>query len=248
MEQDRSADRGRPPEKHVAVIFAGGTGERMGGNGRPKQFLEYDGKPVLAYTLDCFQRHGAIDSIILVSLREWIGYCETMVRDYGAEKVAAIVPGGKTGQASIRNGLIKAGEMFDAASIVLIHDGVRPLVDGETLDRAIACTRQNGTAVTVAPAVETILYADGRGIGGIVDRSQCCVARAPQCFRLGDILQAHGRAQADGLEFIDSASLMAHYGHRLYTVNGPLENIKITTMTDFYMFCAMMDARKDPGV
>lgn len=235
---------------NVAVIFAGGTGQRMNTRTKPKQFLELHGKPVLVYTLEQFQQHSMIDGIVLVMLESWIGHCRELIELYRLDKVTAVVPGGETCQMSIFRGLSKAREMYSEDSVVLVHDGVRPLIDEETITKAIRCAREYGSAITVSPAVETITVQDGDGIvGQIIDRSKCQLAKAPQCFRLGDILRAHHKALEDGkIDYIDSASLMRSFGYTLHTVEGTPENIKITTPGDFYIFRAIMDARENSQI
>lgn len=229
---------------NIAVVFAGGTGQRMNTKALPKQFLKLHGKPILVYTLEKFQYHKEIDSIILVALAEWKEYCKELITKYQLTKVTAIVSGGKTGQESISNGLHKAGELYPSDSIVLIHDGVRPLVDEQTITNNIACAKQHGTAITVAPAIETIVMSQkDNKVGDILERSRCQVAKAPQSFVLGQILAAHEQARKEARQdFIDSACLMKHYGYDLYTVEGKPENIKITTPSDFYTFRALVDA------
>ena len=168
---------------------------------------------------------------------------------YQLKKVKAIVIGGKTAFDSQYNGLRKAEELFDADSIVLIHDGVRPLVDAETISKNIASVKQHGTAITVTPAIETItVKAEAGQIGEIIERSKVEMAKAPQSFYLKDILEAHEKANRDGLDFIDSATMMQHYNYTLYTVEGSQENIKITTPSDFYMFRALVDARENSQI
>ena len=235
---------------NIAVIFAGGTGQRMNTKTLPKQFLELHGKPILIYTLEYFQRHTQIDGIVLVCVEGWLDYCQELLDKYHITKVCAIVPGGTTGQASIWNGLHKATELFPADSIVLIHDGVRPLIDEETITKDIECVKKNGSAITVSPAVETIALRQSDGeVGEIFERSRCQLAKAPQCFYLKDIVQAHQKAQQENRsDFIDSASLMRYYGHSLFTVEGPAENIKITTPSDFYLFRALLDARENSQI
>lgn len=233
---------------NVAIIFAGGTGTRMNTKSRPKQFLEIHGKPVLIYTLEKFQNHPLIDVIILVCLDSWIEYAQNLLDRFSITKVVKIVPGGKTGQESIYNGIKVAEEVYDGNSIVLIHDGVRPLIDEVTITECIVQTKKNDNAITVSPAIETIFLKnkDLNCVGQIFDRSKCEMAKAPQCFRLQDICEAHEKARSEGLtDFIDSASLMQHYGYDLYTVEGPAENIKITTPADFYIFRAIMDAKEN---
>ena len=235
---------------NIALIFAGGTGQRMNTRTKPKQFLELHGKPILVYTLEQFQKHDEIDAIILVMLESWIDYSKTLIEQYHLTKVMAIVPGGSTGQESIYNGVKKASELFPMESIILIHDGVRPLVDGETISSNIACVKQNGSAITVSPAIETTVIKNAQGmVGDIIERSRCQLAKAPQSFFLHDLWNAHCKAIDDGnLNFIDSACLMRHYGYPLYTIEGSPENIKITTPSDFYTFRALEDARENSQI
>ena len=234
---------------NIAVIFAGGTGKRMNTKSKPKQFLELHGKPILVYTLEQFNNHIEIDGIVLVVLEEWITYCQKLVEKFRLDKVKAIVAGGDSALSSQKNGLLKAQELYAKDSVVLIHDGVRPLVNEETISKNIASVKQYGTAITVTPAIETITIKNETGeVGQIIERSKCELARAPQSFYLKDILAAHQNAEGDGLQFIDSASMMKHYGYSLYTVEGSPENIKITTPSDFYMFRALVDARENSQI
>lgn len=235
---------------NIAVIFAGGTGQRMNTRTKPKQFLELHGKPILIYTLEHFQTNSYIDGIIIVMLEKWMNYCDELVKKYKLTKVKAIVQGGNTGQESIYNGLFKASELYPEDSVVLIHDGVRPLIDAETIYKDIECVKKYGTAITVAPAIETIaLKGENGDVGNILDREQCQMAKAPQCFILKNILDAHRESQKENLSnFIDSVSLMQHYGYKLHTVEGPSENIKITTPSDFYIFRAIVDARENSQI
>ena len=235
---------------NIAIIFAGGVGKRMNSRTKPKQFLELHGKPILVYTLEHFQRHKQIDGIILVCLEEWQDYCRMLFENYHLTKVAAIVAGGETALQSAYNGLCKAQELYPSDSVVLIHDGVRPLIDEETITNAIDCVKKHGSAITTSPVVETIALEGGeKKIAGTVDRSKCRIAKAPQCFYLGEIIEANRRAQSEGLtEFIDSASLMCYYGHELYMVPGPEENIKITKPADFYIFRAIVDAQESSQI
>lgn len=234
---------------NVAIIFAGGTGTRMNSRSLPKQFLELHGKPILVYTLEEFDRHPLIDGIILVVLEQWIPRCEELKKKYGIRKLCSIVSGGKSALESQRNGLIQAEKIFSEDSIVLIHDGVRPLVDYKTISANIESVKKNGTAITVVPAIETIVLKNETGkIGEIIDRSKIDLAKAPQSFFLKDILEAHKKTEKDNMTFIDSASMMQHYGHALYTVEGMPENIKITTPNDFYTFRALVDAREDSQI
>ncbi|MCH5221099.1 MAG: 2-C-methyl-D-erythritol 4-phosphate cytidylyltransferase [Muribaculaceae bacterium] len=235
--------------KNVAIIFAGGSGRRMNTKSRPKQFLEFRGKPVIIYTLELFDNHPDIDGIVVSCLEDWIPYLEKMLRKFEITKVRAIVPGGATGQDSIRAGLEAAEGLYPSDSIVLIHDGVRPLITEETISDNIACVKESGSCITCVPAIETFIVSREDGCLDIPSRTNCRIARAPQSFRLGDILKAHRRAISEGKhDFIDCCSMMNYYGHKLHTVDGPSENIKITTPTDFFIFKAMVDVHENQQI
>ena len=235
---------------NIAIIFAGGTGQRMNTRTLPKQFLELHGKPIIVYTIEQFQNHPLIDGIVVVMLENWIEHFNGLAKRYGLDKVVAVVPGGDSGQASIFNGLNKTAELYSLDSTVLIHDGVRPLIDEKTITSVIDTVKAHGTAVTVAPAIETITLADSSGkVGQIIERSKCKLAKAPQSFILKDLLAAHKKAIAENKhDFIDSASMMQYYGYDLYTVEGSPENIKITTPSDFYIFRAIVDAKENSQI
>ena len=235
--------------KNIAIIFAGGSGRRMNTKSRPKQFLEFRGKPIIIYTLELFDNHPEIDGIVIACLEEWIPYLQKMIRKFEINKVQAIVPGGETGQDSIRAGLEAAEKIGEKDSIVLIHDGVRPLITEQTITDNIECVRQFGSCITCIPATETFIVSRNDGGLDIPTRADSRIARAPQSFRLGDILEAHRRAVAEGRhDFIDSCSMMSHYGYKLHTIDGPIENIKITTPTDYFIFKAMVDVHENQQI
>jgi 2-C-methyl-D-erythritol 4-phosphate cytidylyltransferase len=232
--------------KNIAVIFAGGIGKRMKSGDIPKQFLEVDGKPILVYTLELFQYHEEIDGIILVCVADWIDHAKKLISDYGLTKVDEVIPGGVTGHESRLLGLRCAGKRYGEA-VVLIHDGVRPLIDKETISDAIRCTNELGSAVVCSPAIETIYYEDGENMS-IIPRERCSLMRAPQSFRLSEILGLYERSVSEGYDdVIDSVTLMQMYGKSVPKIMGPAENIKITTPLDFYMFEGIMKSRKEKG-
>ena len=234
---------------NYALIFAGGTGQRMNTKTRPKQFLELHGKPILLYTIEAFENHSDIDGIVVVCLKDWIPFLKKKLAHYDISKVLDVVPGGATGQESIRRGLDALEAAVGRDNVVLVHDGVRPLVSDETISQCVATVAAYGNAVSVTPAIETIVQEEGGTVTNIIDRNACRLAKAPQCFRIGDLIDAHDRAHKEGEEgFIDSASLMRHYGHELHTVETGPENIKITTPSDFYIFRAFLDARESSEI
>lgn len=233
------------------VIFAGGTGSRMKTSTKPKQFLELHGKPIIIHTLEHFEHHPQIDLIVVVCIKEWIDYLKKLLSKFQIGKVVEVVEGGSTGQMSIFNGLQAVKSRSDSAEdIVLIHDGVRPLINATTISNNIQCVQENGTAITVKPVIETIIQVDEQNnIKDVVDRSNCQTAVAPQGFYLNDIYQNHLKAQAEQLfDFTDSATLMRHYGIKLSTVMGEPENIKITTPSDFYIFRAIYELRENSQI
>lgn len=232
---------------NIAVIFAGGSGQRMNTRSKPKQFLDVHGKPVIIYTLEIFQEHKDIDGIVLVCLESWIDYTKNLIKKYNLTKVLDVIPGGKIGQESIFLGIKTVYEKYDKKAKVLIHDGVRPLINEDVITNCLNSVEKNGNAITIAPAIETIFRKSEDGtVGDIFKRSDCEMAKAPQCFHVKDIYNAHLKAQKENkYDFIDSASMMQYYGYKLYTVEGPAENIKITTPSDFYIFRAIMDAREN---
>lgn len=235
--------------KNIAIIFAGGTGSRMNTVSRPKQFIELNGKPVIIYTLELFENHPQIDGIVVVCLESWINFLKQQLEKFHITKVADIVPGGVTGQQSIYHGLKRAYELYHNDVAVLIHDGVRPLITEQTITDNIAALKQFGNCITCVPATETFVVQQEDGSLEIPARKDSLIARAPQSFMLDDILSAHEKALAEGRnDFIDSCTLMSHYGHKMHTIIGPMENIKITTPTDFFIFRAMVQVHENQQI
>ena len=233
---------------NTALIFAGGAGRRMHSAGKPKQFLELHGKPIIIYTLEHFDRHPEIDAIAVVCIEGWIDYFKDLLDRFRIRKVRWIVPGGATSQDSTRAGLgAIAADCDPKDTIGLIHDGVRPLITEKLISDNIAAVKQYGNAITAAPAIETIITVDEHeDVRELIDRQTCRLARAPQSFVLADIMAMHQRAIEEHYDkMIDSASLMIHYGARLHLVDGPAENIKITTPSDFYIFKAITESREN---
>lgn len=234
---------------NIAVIFAGGSGLRMHTKSRPKQFLDLNGKPIIIYTLELFDNHPQIDAIVVACIENWIPFLEKQLRKFEITKVIKVVPGGETGQQSIYNALFAAENAGTDDSIVLIHDGVRPLITEQTITDNINKVKQSGSCVTCIPATETLVVRQTDGSLEIPSRADSLIARAPQSFFLKDIIAAHRRALAEGRnDFIDSCTMMSQYGYKLGTIIGPMENIKITTPTDFFVLRAMMKVHEDQQI
>lgn len=236
---------------NIAVIFAGGVGSRMHSKDRPKQFLEMYNKPIIIHTLEYFEKHAMIDAIVVVCVECWIPYLNDILYKFRIEKVKKVVPGGETGQLSIYNGLKAAKELADDdKSIVLIHDGVRPLITEELITDNIETVEKYGNSVTSGVVKETIVEIDDNSnIKFVPDRAHSRVAKAPQCFYLDDILDVHNKAINEGItNFIDSCTMMQHYGFKLHMTDGPYENIKITTPDDFYTMRAILEAKENAQI
>lgn len=234
---------------NVAVIYAGGQGSRLHNYSRPKQFLEFRGKPVVVYTIEIFQHIQEIDAIVVACLEDWIPYLRTQIEKYNLDKVVEVVPGGRRGQDSIYNGLVCAEQHFPDDTMVLIHDGVRPLAMEKTIIECIEVAKEKGNCVVCVPATETLIVRGADGALDVPDRDSSLMARAPQCFVLKDILEAHRKALAEGIhDFVDSCTMMHHYGHEFHTILGTMENIKITTPADYFMFRAIIEAREEGAV
>lgn len=233
---------------NIAVIFAGGVGTRMCTKEKPKQFLEVHGKPIIVHTIEIFEKCKAIDGIVVACIQDWIPYMEKMRYQYRLEKIAKIVPGGETGQLSIYNGLTAARDLYGTQeNIVLIHDGVRPLITEELILKNIESVKENGTAISCARTTETfIARGNNNEVEAILDREISECAKAPQSFYLKDILKVHELALREGrTNTIDSCTLMNLYGKKLAIVECGKGNLKITTPDDFYIFRALYDAKEN---
>lgn len=239
-------------KKNVAVIFAGGSGKRMNSVSRPKQFLELNGKPVIIYTLELFDNHPMIDAICVVCLGSWIPFLEKQIKKFEINKVVEIVPGGETGQDSIYNGLCAAErwtKINNCEANALIHDGVRPLITEKTITDNITVCEEMGNCITCVPATETFVVRQENGSFEIPSRKDSLIARAPQTFRLNDVLAVHRMAIERGEhDYIDSCTMMSRYGYKMNTIMGPMENIKITTPTDFFIFRAMVQVHENQQI
>ncbi|QEA34129.1 2-C-methyl-D-erythritol 4-phosphate cytidylyltransferase (plasmid) [Leuconostoc carnosum] len=236
---------------NIGVIFAGGVGMRMHTRGIPKQFLKVNGKPIIVHTVEIFENTSEIDAVVVVVPNDSMPLMANLVSKFNLSKVRNIVSGGNTGQLSIFSGLKAAKKMSNSEKdIVIIHDGVRPLINGDVINNNIQSVKEKGSAITVAPAKETLIIVNNdQKIESVLARDKSRIAKAPQSFYLHEILDIEEKAIASGKNnFVDSSTLMAFYGKKLFTVEGPYENIKITTPDDFYMFKALFDARENAQI
>lgn len=236
---------------NIAIIFAGGTGSRMGA-GLPKQFLKINGKSILIHTLENFQNSIYIDKIYIACKLEYLDKTKYEIEKFQITKVKAIVPGGKTGQDSIYNALSKAAEENPKNSIVLIHDGVRPCISDEVIKKNIESVKENGSAITSTSCYETVILSEnGKEIESIPSRDIAYTAQAPQSFYLNDILQAHNIIRKinplyEGI--VDSCSLYKKLNKKVFMIKGNRGNIKVTTPEDFYILRALLEYKESKQI
>ena len=217
----------------TALVFAGGVGSRMKSEEIPKQFLEIEGKPIIIHTLQHFSEHYLVDHIVVVCIEKWIDELKGKINKFGIEKVIEILPGGKTGFQSIHSGLEYIYKISNDDDIVLICDGVRPILTEELISRCIEDTKLYGTAVPVTPSIDSVLYSeDGKMCDRNIERKNVYITQAPQGYKIKHIREAHDEAIAAGIEAVSSGDLMIQLGHKIHIFQGIRENIKVTTPED----------------
>ncbi len=219
------------PQKIAAVIPAAGSGIRMGGK-QAKQYLDLNGRPLLAVTLQAFQHCPPVDAIILVVPPTDVGFCrEKIVDQFGLDKVKKVVPGGERRQDSVRLGI---GAIDEEYGLVVIHDGVRPVIDQGFIERIVATANSHRAVIAGLPARETVKEINNlREVVRTYDRLQVWLVQTPQVFRYEDILAAHQKAFQEGWdEATDDSSLIEKMGIPVKVVEGSEKNIKVTTPSD----------------
>lgn len=232
----------------IALIIAGGIGSRMG-NQLPKQFIEVYSKPVLIYTLEGFQKHPGIDEIVCVCLGGWEEKLRDMAINYGITKLSLIVKGGETGQESIRNGVFALRERCSPNDMVIVHDGIRPMVEPSVLDDVIEVCHRYGNAVTSMPYNEQIFTIDEQNpITTIhyIPRETLRRVSTPQAYKFGLLLCSYERAFSEGIGIYGSSytnTMMVDLGIRLYFAKGSEKNIKLTTPDDLALFMGYLNSK-----
>lgn len=227
----------------VALIFAGGSGQRMNHPECPKQFIEVCGKPLMVHTLEVFQSHPEIDAIAVSCIAGWEDFLKSECEKWGITKLKIMVPGGSTSQESKLHGLRALRDHCSDDDIILMHDGVRPLIDHETISRNIDSVRKYGNAVTVRQFSETGTICSDEGcIIDTLERDHLFIAKAPQSFRFKDALDAHEAAESlPASKTIDTCTIMSALGKTLHTVPSNSYNVKITFPEDILVFEALYE-------
>ncbi len=233
---------------NIALIIAGGSGQRLGQD-IPKQFINVYDKPVVIYTLESFQRHPQIDSIELVCIDGWHDVVRAYAKQFNIDKLQWIVSGGSTAQESIRDGVYNLEGKCSTEDIIIIHDGIRPLVDDSVLSDVIIKCKQYGNAVTALPYNEQIFVADDdKSTTRYIPRETLRRVATPQAYQYGNLSKAYHKAYEKGIGIYGSAytnTMMVELGEKLYFAAGSDKNIKITTKDDLELFKAYLKMEKD---
>jgi len=219
--------------KTIAIIVAGGQGKRMG---KPKQFLRIAGRPMLAWTLRAFQESRVVDGIILVVAKDQLA----KARRLKFSKVLKVVAGGKERQDSVRHGL---KELPASTEMVVIHDGARPAVSKELIEKSVKAARRFGAAVAGVPVKDTLkLVNSGRWtVDRTLDRGRVWQAQTPQTFKASLIRKAYAKVRG---KFTDDAMLVERMGIPVKMVRGSYENFKVTTPEDLKLMEAVLKNRR----
>lgn len=228
---------------NLAIVIAGGSGTRMGLD-IPKQFVNIYDKPVIIYTLEGFERHPMIDEIEVVCIDGWHDVLKAYAKQFGITKLKRVVSGGKTGQESIRNGVFALEGYLSDDDTVIIHDGIRPLVDKEVLTDVIVTCRKYGNAVTSMPYNEQIFVVDDElSTVKYIPRETIRRVATPQAYKFGKLDKAYHEAFEKKIGIYGSSytnTMMADLGERLYFAAGSDKNIKLTTRDDLELFKAYL--------
>lgn len=231
--------------KNVGLIIAGGAGNRMHQD-IPKQFLTVNERPVIAYTLEAFENHPEIDAIAVVCIEGWENVLWAYAKQFNISKLKYVVPGGKNGQDSIRNGVFELEKHYDSDDIVIVHDAIRPMVSAEIISDNIRVAREYGNAITVIPCAEAMLQTEDGIISiGSYPRDKLKRTQTPQAFHIGQICDLHRRALEAGItNSVASCTLMIEMGEQVYFSAGSEKNVKLTTVEDIDIFKALLSAKR----
>ncbi|WP_367941695.1 IspD/TarI family cytidylyltransferase [Enterocloster citroniae] len=231
----------------VALLTAAGAGTRMGQD-IPKQFMHIENKPIIIHTMEIFQKHPSVDSIIVVTLPAWIEVLKAYASQFNITKLVWVVPGGATGQESIFSGLMELKKHLSEDDIVMVHDGNRCMASSEIISNSLAVFQEHGSAVAAIPCVEAVFRSSDNGASSTVSipREQLYRSQTPHTYTLGKLIWAHTKAAEMGItSTAASCTLMQELGEIVYFSKGSEENIKITTVDDMMIFKALLHTKKD---
>lgn len=239
---------------NYAIILAAGVGQRMRNGGLPKQFLKMMGKPIIIYTLEKFEQHEEIEKIVIVCHGSYIDYLQRLIDSYQIKKTAKTVVGGSDRQGSLRRGLDAVAELgCQDGDIVVIHDGVRPLVQAATIHENIRIAKEYGCAVTVHPVTESVVITETENAGmcDFKKRINTYSMTSPQSFQFRLIMDAYekvGLLSPGEVPLLDAAMVYARIGGNVRLVKEHGTNLKITTPEDYYMLKAILELEENKYV
>lgn len=235
---------------NIAIIIAGGSGHRMGQD-IPKQFINVRDKPVLLYTLEGFQKHPLVDAVEVVCIEGWHDIVRAYARQFNITKLKWIVQGGQSGQESIRNGVFALEGIANKNDVIIIHDGIRPLVDSSVLSDVIEKCQRYGNAVTSMPYNEQIFVVDEHDDSvtkQYIPREKIRRVATPQAYRFDLLDEKYHEAFEKKIGIYGSAytnTMMVDLGVTLHFAAGSDKNIKLTTLDDLELFKAYLAEDKD---
>ena len=227
--------------KNYVILLAGGVGKRMGTD-IPKQFLEVDGKPIIVYSIENFQKNPQIEKIVVVCVKDWIDKTWELVKKYSLSKVEWIIEGGSTGHDSIRNGVFFLKDKVDPDDHIIVHDAVRPVLPQKAIDEVIRVSHEKGNASSSIECHPPIVYTDDHESGITdVDREHVMLTASPQAFKYSLALKCYEQAEAEDYHTSTfTSSLLIHCHESVYFAKGTSCNIKITRKEDLALFEALL--------
>ena len=232
---------------NVALIIAAGKGTRTGQD-IPKQFININDKPIIIYTLESFQKHPEIDAIEVVCLEGWHDILKAYAKQFNINKLKWVVSGGNTGQESIRNGVFNLRDKITDDDVVIIHDGIRPMIEESVISDVLVVCNKYGNAVSSLPYNEQIFIKDDElSTTKYIPRETLRRVVTPQAYKFGKLYDCYKKAFEEEIGIYGSAytnTMMADLGEKLYFAEGSNKNIKITTTEDFELFKALLTIKR----
>ena len=238
---------------NIAIIIAGGSGQRMGQD-IPKQFINVYDKPVLIYTLESFQKHPLVDAIEVVCIDGWENVVWAYAKQFSIDKLKWITKGGNTGQESIRNGVYNLEDKCSDDDVIIIHDGIRPLVEPSVLTDVINKAQKYGNAVTSMPYNEQIFVInndDETTTNQFIPRETLRRVATPQAYRFDLLDSKYHEAFEKEIGIYGSHytnTMMVELGVTLHFAAGSDKNIKLTTKDDLDLFKGYLAKGADNGL